>query len=103
MGDQQNVSPQEWRDREAFYTRLVQFTTQHGHPLTDQPTVSKTPMDLFQLYQEVRRRGGFEKVSPTFGGVYSGHKMILVPLPLSREEKPLVLTNPRMFITLAQI
>lgn len=66
MGDQQHCSPEEWREKDHFYRKLVAFSSQHGHPLTGQPTVSKTPMDLFQLYREVQRRGGFEEVFPIF-------------------------------------
>lgn len=50
-------------ERRAFLDKYLQFQEERGQPLTQVPTISKIPLDLFRLYISVRERGGFSEVT----------------------------------------
>lgn len=50
-------------ERRAFLDKYLQFQEERGQPLTQVPTISKIPLDLYRLYISVRERGGFSEVT----------------------------------------
>lgn len=42
-----------------FLDRLIQFNEERGSALTQCPTISKHPLDLFRLYMAVKEKNGF--------------------------------------------
>ena len=49
-------------DRRSWLDRLLRFMEENKTPITACPTISKNPLDLYNLYLHVRERGGFEEV-----------------------------------------
>lgn len=49
-------------ERRRWFERLVLLNEQNGESLNAPPQVSKTPIDLYQLYKAVERYSGFEAV-----------------------------------------
>ncbi len=50
-------------ERRAFLDKLIQFQDERGTPISQCPTISKLPLDLFRLYLAVKERGGFVEVT----------------------------------------
>ncbi|GAB6031017.1 hypothetical protein CHUAL_007836 [Chamberlinius hualienensis] len=50
-------------ERRHFLDRLIQFNEERGSTITQCPTISKHPLDLFRLYVAVKERGGFLEVT----------------------------------------
>lgn len=50
-------------ERKAFLDKLIQFQEERGTPISQCPTISKLPLDLYKLYVEVKQRGGFLEVT----------------------------------------
>lgn len=50
-------------DRKHFLDKFLQFQEERGSALTQVPTISKIPLDLFRLYLSVKERGGFVEVT----------------------------------------
>ena len=50
-------------DRRPFLDKLLSFMEEKGTPITQCPTISKNPLDLFRLYLYTKERGGFIEVS----------------------------------------
>ena len=52
-------------DRRAFLDKYLQFQEERSSALTQVPTISKIPLDLYKLYIAVKERGGFVEVTRT--------------------------------------
>ena len=50
-------------DRRVFLEKLLGFMEEKGTPITQCPTISKNPLDLFRLYLYTKERGGYLEVS----------------------------------------
>ena len=50
-------------DRKAWLDKLLGFMEERGTPITQCPTISKNPLDLYKLYMYTKDRGGFLEVS----------------------------------------
>ena len=50
-------------DRRMFLDRLLSFMEDRGSPITQCPTISKNPLDLYKLYLFTKDRGGYLEVS----------------------------------------
>ncbi len=50
-------------ERRPFLDKLLGFMEERGTPITQCPTISKSPLDLFRLYIYTKERGGFMEVS----------------------------------------
>ncbi|CAG2160897.1 unnamed protein product [Oppiella nova] len=50
-------------ERRAFLDKLIQYQDERGTPISQCPTISKLPLDLFRLYMAVKERGGFLEVT----------------------------------------
>jgi len=50
-------------ERRAFLDKLIQYQDERGTPISQCPTISKLPLDLFRLYLAVKERGGFVEVT----------------------------------------
>ncbi|KAL1436567.1 hypothetical protein MTO96_049470 [Rhipicephalus appendiculatus] len=50
-------------ERRAFLDKLIVYNDERGTPITQCPTISKQPLDLFRLYLIVKDRGGFVEVT----------------------------------------
>merc|ERR1719210_677337 len=46
-------------DRRPFLDKLLSFMEEKGTPITQCPTISKNPLDLFRLYLYTKERGGY--------------------------------------------
>ena len=46
-------------DRRLFLDKLLHYMEERGTPLTQCPTISKQPLDLFRLYHYTKERGGY--------------------------------------------
>merc|ERR1719510_1134549 len=46
-------------DRRVFLEKLLGFMEEKGTPITQCPTISKNPLDLFRLYLYTKERGGY--------------------------------------------
>ena len=49
-------------DRKAWLDRLLSFMEERGTPITQCPTISKNPLDLYKLYMYTKDRGGYLEV-----------------------------------------
>ena len=49
-------------DRKAWLDKLLNFMEERGTPITQCPTISKNPLDLYKLYIYTKDRGGFLEV-----------------------------------------
>lgn len=49
-------------DRRPFLDKLLSFMEEKGTPITQCPTISKNPLDLFRLYLYTKERGGYLEV-----------------------------------------
>lgn len=49
-------------ERRIFLDKLIRFNEERGSPMTNGPTLSKQPLDLFRLYLCVKERAGFLEV-----------------------------------------
>lgn len=52
-------------DRRYFLDKLIVFNEDRGSPITQCPTISKQPLDVFRIYLTVKERGGFVEVTNT--------------------------------------
>ena len=50
-------------ERRVFLDKLISYQEERGTPISQCPTISKLPLDLFRLYKAVQERGGFVEVS----------------------------------------
>lgn len=50
-------------ERKSFLDKLIGYQEERGTPITQCPTISKVPLDLYRLYLAVKERGGFVEVS----------------------------------------
>ncbi|UYV81856.1 ARID1B [Cordylochernes scorpioides] len=50
-------------DRRVFLDKLIMFNEERGNPISQCPTISKQPLDLYKLYLIVKERGGFIEVT----------------------------------------
>jgi AT-rich interactive domain-containing protein 1 len=50
-------------DRRPFLDKLLHFMEERGTPITQCPTISKNPLDIYRLYIYTKDRGGFMEVS----------------------------------------
>lgn len=50
-------------ERRVFLDKLIVYNDERGTPITQCPTISKQPLDLFRLYLIVKDRGGFVEVT----------------------------------------
>jgi AT-rich interactive domain-containing protein 1 len=53
-----------------FLDRLLSFMEERGTPITQCPTISKNPLDLYKLYAYTKDRGGYLEVSTGCLGEY---------------------------------
>ena len=49
-------------ERRAWLDKLLSFMEDRGTPITQCPTISKNPLDLYRLYIYTKDRGGFLEV-----------------------------------------
>ena len=49
-------------DRRLFLDKLLHYMEERGTPLTQCPTISKQPLDLYRLYHYTKDRGGYLEV-----------------------------------------
>ena len=49
-------------DRKPFLDKLLHYMKERGTPLTQCPTISKQPLDLYRLYHYVKDHGGYVEV-----------------------------------------
>ena len=49
-------------DRKAWLDKLLSFMEERGTPITQCPTISKNPLDLYKLYMYTKDRGGYLEV-----------------------------------------
>ena len=49
-------------DRKSWLDKLLNFMEERGTPITQCPTISKNPLDLYKLYIYTKDRGGFLEV-----------------------------------------
>lgn len=49
-------------DRRLFLDNLLHYMEELGTPLTQCPTISKQPLDLYLLYHFVKDHGGYVEV-----------------------------------------
>ena len=47
---------------ESVIGKLLSFMEERGTPITQCPTISKNPLDLYRLYIYTKERGGFLEV-----------------------------------------
>jgi len=50
-------------DRRSFLDKLISFNEERGSAISQCPTISKLPLDLYLLYMAVKERGGFLEVT----------------------------------------
>ena len=50
-------------ERRAFLDKLIAYQEERGTPISQCPTISKLPLDLYRLYMAVKERGGLVEVS----------------------------------------
>ncbi|XP_054708908.1 trithorax group protein osa-like [Uloborus diversus] len=50
-------------DRRYFLDKLIVFNEDRGSPITQCPTISKQPLDVYRVYLTVKERGGFVEVT----------------------------------------
>ena len=53
-------------DRKLFLDKLLHYMEERGTPLTQCPTISKQPLDLYQLHHYVKDHGGYVEVRIKF-------------------------------------
>ena len=53
-------------DRRLFLDKLLHYMEERGTPLTQCPTISKQPLDLYRLYHHTKERGGYLEVQLKF-------------------------------------
>ena len=58
-------------ERRAWLDKLLSFMEERGTPITQCPTISKNPLDLYRLYIFTKDRGGFLEVGAARGGLAS--------------------------------
>ena len=58
-------------DRRIFLERLFLFMEERGNAITQNPTISKQPIDLYKLYCLVKERGGMVDVSAATSWLFS--------------------------------
>ena len=49
-------------ERRAWLDKLLSFMEERGTPISQCPTISKNPLDLYRLYIFTKDRGGFLEV-----------------------------------------
>lgn len=60
-------------ERRVFLDKLIRFNEERGSPMTNGPTLSKQPLDLFKLYVSVKERGGFQEVNFAYNIMLNFH------------------------------
>ncbi|KAG8202119.1 hypothetical protein JTE90_010480 [Oedothorax gibbosus] len=50
-------------DRRYFLDKLIVFSEDRGSPISQCPTISKQPLDVYRVYLTVKERGGFVEVT----------------------------------------
>ena len=58
-------------ERRAWLDKLLSFMEERGTPISQCPTISKNPLDLYRLYIFTKDRGGFLEVGARRGGLAS--------------------------------
>lgn len=53
-------------DRRYFLDKLIVFSEDRGSPISQCPTISKQPLDVYRVYLTVKERGGFVEVCESF-------------------------------------
>ena len=53
-------------ERRAWLDKLLTFMEERGTPISQCPTISKNPLDLYRLYMFTKDRGGFVEVGAGF-------------------------------------
>ena len=56
-------------ERRAWLDKLLSFMEERGTPISQCPTISKNPLDLYRLYIFTKDRGGFLEVGAGSGGL----------------------------------
>ena len=56
-------------ERRAWLDKLLSFMEERGTPISQCPTISKNPLDLYRLYIFTKDRGGFLEVGAVRGGL----------------------------------
>ena len=56
-------------ERRAWLDKLLSFMEERGTPISQCPTISKNPLDLYRLYIFTKDRGGFLEVGAGRGGL----------------------------------
>ena len=54
-------------ERRQWLDKLLSFMEERGTPISQCPTISKNPLDLYRLYMFTKDRGGFVEVGTTKG------------------------------------
>ena len=54
-------------ERRHWLDKLLSFMEERGTPISQCPTISKNPLDLYRLYMFTKDRGGFVEVGTTKG------------------------------------
>lgn len=49
-------------ERRIFLDKLIMYNEERGTPISQCPTISKQPLDLYRLYAAAKERGGFVEV-----------------------------------------
>ena len=57
-------------ERRAWLDKLLSFMEDRGTPISQCPTISKNPLDLYRLYMYTKDRGGFLEVCITLIGYF---------------------------------
>ena len=57
-------------DRRLFLDKLLHYMEERGTPLTQCPTISKQPLDLYRLYHYTKERGGYLEVRVLYKTIY---------------------------------
>lgn len=55
-------------ERRMWLDKLLGFMEERGTPISQCPTISKNPLDLYRLYMYTKDRGGFKEVGAGSGG-----------------------------------
>ena len=64
-------------DRRLFLDKLLHYMEERGTPLTQCPTISKQPLDLYRLYHHTKERGGYLEVQFEF--LFNTNSPLMLP------------------------
>jgi hypothetical protein len=76
-------------DRRVFLDKMLSFMEEKGTPITQCPTISKNPLDLFRLYLYTKDRGGYLEV-----------RIYIHMIPMTRPDTPVCLLENGVFLNL---